>query len=84
MNNISSVHARERFSEIINRVVFGRERIIINRHGQGTVAMVPLEDLQLLELIEDQTDIKEALMAKKAMAGKTWTSWDKLKTKDKP
>lgn len=33
--------ARARFSELVNRVGFGKERIVLTRHGKPLVALVP-------------------------------------------
>ena len=42
---IPVTEARAQFSELINRVGFGKERIILSRHGKPLVALVPAEDL---------------------------------------
>ncbi len=58
--------ARRRFAEICNRAAYGRERIAIDRHGKSRVAVVPYEDVELLEELEergvDAVLIGEALM----------------------
>lgn len=45
----SIAEARENFSEIINRVAFGGERIVITRHGKPIAAIVPVSDAVLAE-----------------------------------
>jgi len=40
MNTITTVKAREAFSEVLNRSAFGKERIILTRRGKGIVAVV--------------------------------------------
>ena len=42
---IPVTEARAQFSELVNRVGFGKERIILSRHGKPLVALVPAEDL---------------------------------------
>ncbi len=37
--------ARSQFSELVNRVGFGKERIVLTRHGKPLVALVPAEML---------------------------------------
>lgn len=39
--------ARAQFSDLINRVGFGRERIVLTRHGKPLVALVPADDVVL-------------------------------------
>lgn len=63
--SVSSGDARRDFAEIVNRVAFGKERVTITRHGQKVVAIVPIEDVDLLEAIEDQVDIASARKAMK-------------------
>ncbi len=63
--HISTVEARNRFSEVINRAAFGKQRIILTRRGKDLVAVVPLEDVELLESLADQLDIKLADAVKK-------------------
>lgn len=42
---IPVTEARARFSELVNRVGFGKERVILTRHGKPLVALVPAEAL---------------------------------------
>jgi prevent-host-death family protein len=58
--SMSAAEAREHLSEIINRVAYGDERIVLTRHGKALVAMVPIDDLEALELLQDYRDSKLA------------------------
>ena len=60
MPRLNVMEARKTFSSTINRVAFGKERIILERRGKEVAALVPLEDLALLEEIEDRRDLREA------------------------
>lgn len=42
---IPATEARARFSDLINRVGYGGERIVLTRHGKPLVALVPAADL---------------------------------------
>ncbi len=55
-NAISATEARANLQEIINRVEYKGERIVIERHGKAVVAIVGLEDLKRLEALEDAID----------------------------
>ena len=48
-DEIPVTEARAQFSELVNRVGFGKERIILTRHGKPLVALVPAETLAALE-----------------------------------
>jgi prevent-host-death family protein len=63
MPTISEVAARTTFSDLINRVAYGRERIVVTRRGHEVVAVVPVEDVALLELLEDEFDLTDARAA---------------------
>jgi prevent-host-death family protein len=65
MTCVSTVEAREKFSEIVNRAAFGQERIVLTRRGKALAAVVPIEDLEWMEKLEDRLDIEEAEAALK-------------------
>ncbi len=41
--------ARQNFSDVVNRAAYGGERIIVHRGKKPVAAVVPIEDLELLE-----------------------------------
>jgi prevent-host-death family protein len=61
--SFSAVQARERFADLVNRAAYRGERITLTRRGRSIATVVPIEDLQLLEQIEDRIDIREARKA---------------------
>ena len=46
---IPVTQARDELAELINRVAYGHERIILTRHSMAGACLVPPEDLQRLE-----------------------------------
>jgi prevent-host-death family protein len=46
---LTTAAARRKFSELVNRVRFTKERAALTRYGQAVVALVPIEDLHRLE-----------------------------------
>ena len=79
MAKVSAAEARSEFSDIINRASFGKERVVLTRHGKELAAVVPIEDLELLERLEDRLDLEDARAALKDVKKKGTVSWDKLK-----
>jgi prevent-host-death family protein len=79
MGQVNTVHARAQFSEIINRAAFGKERVTLTRRGKEIVAVVPIEDVKLLEALEDKIDLEEARAALAESKKKGTVSWDKIK-----
>jgi len=59
MPPIPTTEARDRFSELLNRAAFGKERLVLTRRGKNIVALVPIEDLATLEALEDAADAAE-------------------------
>jgi prevent-host-death family protein len=76
MTRLDATKARAQFSELTNRVAYGKERVVIHRKGKGLVAVVPVEDLELLEALEDKMDVEDA---KKALKAKGGVAWEKFK-----
>ncbi len=63
MAHMPTSKAREGFADTINRVAFGRERVILRRRGKEIAAVVPIADLRLLEDLEDRIDLADARLA---------------------
>jgi prevent-host-death family protein len=51
---LSVAEAKTRFSELVNRASYGRERFLIRRRGKPVGAIVSVEDLAKLEAGETQ------------------------------
>lgn len=76
MTSLPVSKARQELAELINRVAYKGERIVIERHGKDVAALVPTEDLQVLESLEDRIDLEDA---RKALKEKGAIPWEKVK-----
>jgi len=76
---LESSAARDNFSDTLNRVSYKKERVVIRRHGKDVAAVVPIEDLQFLEKMEDRLDLEEALAALKEAEGEELIPWERVK-----
>ncbi len=56
MTTTNVTEARNNLPELINRVSYANERILLERHGKPVAAIVSLEDLKRLEALEDAID----------------------------
>lgn len=65
MTKVTVSDARDELSELLNRVAYNRERVAILRHGRAVAVLVPTEDAQLLDELEDRVDIEAARKALK-------------------
>ncbi len=60
---INTVEAKEEFAELINRVSHHKDRIILLRRDKEVAAIIPIEDLQSLQVCKDKSDLDEAVSA---------------------
>jgi prevent-host-death family protein len=65
---LGTVEARERFAEILNRAAVGKERILVTRRGKPLAVLVPVDDLEYLEQLEQANDLLAVKAAKEEMA----------------
>ena len=80
MANISTKEARGQLSTVVSRAAFAKERIILTRHGKPVAAVVPIEDLEFLEQLEERIDIEDARMALADVRKEGTVSWKKIKS----
>lgn len=81
MEKFSTAEAREKFGSIVKKAAEDKERIVLTKRGKEWAALVPMEDVRLLEDLEDRLDLEEAraaLAEAKADPAKT-IPWEKLK-----
>lgn len=62
-NRITTADARKNFADIVNKVAYGKEPVILTRRGQEIAALISIDELQLLQKIEDYIDIEDAKKA---------------------
>ncbi len=60
MTKISTLEARKKLADVINSAQYGKDRIVLTRHGKPVASVISIEDLELLESLEDRLDLLEA------------------------
>jgi prevent-host-death family protein len=69
MTRLNVSKARDEFPEIVNRAAYAKERTIVSRRGKDLAAVIPIDDLHLLERLAqeemDRQDIADARAALK-------------------
>lgn len=60
VKTINSAKARNSFSDLLNESGFGGKRIVVTRKGKAVAALVSIEDLEVIQAMEDQKDVREA------------------------
>ena len=79
-DTLNSTDARENMAEILNRVAYAKDRVRITRRGKEVAAVVPIEDLEFIERLEDEIDIREAKKALADVRKHGSIAWEKVKS----
>jgi prevent-host-death family protein len=78
MPRVNATEARSDFADLLNRVAYRGDRIVVHRRGKNVAALVPIRDLDLLREFEDRIDNENA---DKALKESGRIPWDKVKKK---
>jgi prevent-host-death family protein len=63
MQTLDATTARDEFADMLNRAAYGKERVILTRRGRELAAVVPIEDVRLLEALEERMELQDARAA---------------------
>lgn len=71
---------KDDYSAQVNRAVRRKERVKVTRHGKEVAAVIPIEDLNYFEKLEDYVDLLESLEATEEAIEKGGVIlWEKFK-----
>jgi prevent-host-death family protein len=76
LDKLTASEARQNFSDILSRAEYRGERVIVHRGKKAIAAVVPIEDVELLERLEDEIDVAAA---RKALKDPRTIPWEKIK-----
>lgn len=79
MEQMTATQARDDFATVVNRAAFGKERVLLTRHGRELAAVVPVEDVVLLESLEDYLDVAAARQALANPENNERIPWEQVK-----
>lgn len=79
VGHVSISEARQDFAELVNRAAYGRERVRVVRRGRAVAAIVPIEDVEALERLEDELDLQAALEALADPENAVPIPWEQVK-----
>ena len=65
---VTAARARALLPELLSKVAFGGERVVISRNGKPTAVLVSIDDLRLLQAAEDEEDGRIATKRLKSKA----------------
>jgi prevent-host-death family protein len=79
MFRMTATDVRKSFSETLNKVSYGKDRVMIHRNEKDLAVIVPLEDVELLEMIEDKVDLMLVEEAMKDSGPDDLMDWETFK-----
>ena len=59
MLTVTATRLKNVIGELLNQVQFRGERVTLMRKGKPAAAIIPIDDLRLLEELEDRLDVAE-------------------------
>jgi prevent-host-death family protein len=77
--HVSVSEARRDFAELVNLAAYAGERVRVVRRGREIAAIVPIEDLELLERLEDEIDLDAARAALADPENGAPIPWERIK-----
>ena len=79
-NFVTTKELRANLAEILNRVAFGGEQVVVKRHGKPFIAIVATYDLQACQALEDHNDACEIAEAiKNGELDEPGTPWEEVR-----
>ena len=79
MTRLSYTEIRRDLAETLNRVSYQGGRVVVQRRGKDVAALVPIEDLELLERLEDRLDAQLADEAMGDDEGRETLPWSEVR-----
>jgi prevent-host-death family protein len=61
--DISIADLRARLGDLVARVSYKHDRVVVTKHGKPVAALISVEDLEFFEKLEDRMDVEAAKRA---------------------
>lgn len=79
VREVTVADARNGLAELLNRVAYAGERLVITRHGREIAALVPVEDLRLAERLRRFVTRKDVARALEELDSGRSAPWARLR-----
>lgn len=79
MKKVTTAEVRKNMAELLNRAAYGKERFVVTRHGKGLAAIVPLDEVTLLDRLRELLSKRDLEAALAAMNESGTRSWDEVR-----
>ena len=80
MEDITAAEARKQWADLLNRVAYGKERVVVTRHGKELAALVPVEDLRLIDRMKSLLRRRDVRAALKETESRGAIAWEALRS----
>ena len=77
MTRLSATELRKDAADILNRVAYGGDRVVLHRRDKDVAVIISVEDYALLRRLEDAADLT-AIRKSRTSRGKR-VAWEDLK-----
>ena len=72
MTTVTTSEIRAHLSDMLSKIARKGNRVVVTRGGKKFAALVPLDDLEFLESLEDRLDLEDAKRALKEPGSVPW------------
>ena len=79
MTRVNSAEVKKQLGQILARTARTKRRVMVTSRGKDVAAVVPIEDVRLLEEIEDRLDLDDARAALTSVKREGTVAWKKIK-----
>jgi prevent-host-death family protein len=79
MATLEATKAKDTFGDTVNRVAYAKERIILTRRGKPIAAIVPLEDIEILDALENEADAEDVRLGREEAARGEGIAWNDVR-----
>jgi prevent-host-death family protein len=76
---VTTKELRANLAEVLNRVGFGGEQIVVKRHGKPFVAIVATYDLQACQAMEDYNDVAYMIEMEESGELENTVPWEQVR-----
>lgn len=76
--SVSAMQLRTSIGDILNRIQYRGERVMVERKGEPVAAIIGVADLRRLEALEDEREVELFQLAKRAAAEDGFVTFDEL------
>jgi prevent-host-death family protein len=78
---VPATELRQNSSEMLNRVAYGDEELVLTRRGKPIAALISLAALETLHRLEDAADLAEAELGREDIEREGAIPWEDVKAR---